>query len=893
MTLAWVWHSSYTRIIDDANRGKINSMTQVVKEGVLSLMAMGADQAEIDKYLASIDRINLIEDVRLVPSSILEKTLSAKTYHHVKDDFTEQVISSGQEQKAHILFGKDRSIRRGIPIVAEKSCLSCHTAVKEGDVLGALVMTVAYQDRLNAMNTSLKGTSIILFGITLLLLGGIFLFFKHLIMRPLTQMTSLLGKLEKGDLMVSVDIVSRDEMGQLGAAFNHFVTVLKEKRVVERSFKEQRSHLQGFIDQFPYPFYVVDVQDYRILMANSVMQVPAADIGRSSCHQVTHQSQQPCSGDHPCPMREVLNTKKPVIMEHIHRTKEGNSVFLEFHGIPLFDEDGKVVRMIEYFINIDERKKQEELQRKIREEAQEAARAKGKFLANMSHEMRTPMNAIIGFSDLLQNTVLDNVQRDYVDTIKNSGDVLLVLINDILDVSKIEAGALQLEKIGFDLEYLVGSVLKMVKTKVLDKNIDLLFEFLPGTPMFFMGDPTRIRQIILNLIGNAAKFTQRGEVKVTVSTVGVSSGVGDIQTIVISVKDTGIGIPQDKLGMIFDVFTQADESTTRKFGGTGLGLSISRSLAQKMGGDIEVRSEVGRGSEFIVTLQLELAEPVANKDISMVSMIDLTGKKVVIVDDNQSNVKLIERYCQESGLDVVFTAGRANKLLEWLNKQQDLPQIILADIMMPEKDGMDLAKQLRKEEKYKQVKLIAVTSDVRPGTAAQAQQVGFDAYLPKPVIRKELIKIIQVVLGDKRETKEIVTRHTAEELSLKDVKVLVVEDMVTNQKLLKVYLDMFGCRSDYANNGQEAVEKMKNGSYDVCLMDLQMPVMGGLEATEIIRREFNKDIPIIALTAAAMKEDEEKSLKGGMNDYLTKPIDRQKLKDLLIKWTKGQAEKRK
>ncbi|MBF0216386.1 MAG: response regulator [Candidatus Omnitrophica bacterium] len=519
-----------------------------------------------------------------------------------------------------------------------------------------------------------------------------------------------------------------------------------------------------------------------------------------------------------------------------------------------------------------------------KEKAELATRAKSYFLANISHEIRTPMNAIVGFLDLLRQTGLNDTQKDYVATAISSGEMLLELINHVLDISKIESEGFSLEKIDFDLGYLIESVIKILKPKMQGGDVEYLFEYSPSTSSFFRGDPTRIRQIILNLLSNAVKFTERGEVKVSVGTSGGPAGPGNLQTVTMSVRDTGIGIPADKQDLIFDLFTQADESMTRKYGGTGLGLAISRALARKMGGDITVRSEVARGSEFILTIALETARPAVDKNIALVGMNELKGRKVAIVDDNDIALRLLEYYSLECGMRVVFTGDRAEKLISWLNAENDAPDIVLSDIMMPGMDGYTLAKWLRQDARYARVKLIAVTADVRPGAAGESRGAGFDAYLPKPVIPRELINVIRTILGDNREEKEIVTRHTAEELSLKGVRVLVAEDKSVNRKLMKIYLDLYGCVSDFAVDGKEAVEKMRNGVYDICLMDVQMPVMSGIEAVGIIRKEIGRIIPIIAITAAAMKEDRERSIKSGMNDYLTKPVDHMKLKEMLIKW---------
>ncbi|MBF0489554.1 MAG: response regulator, partial [Candidatus Omnitrophica bacterium] len=668
------------------------------------------------------------------------------------------------------------------------------------------------------------------------------------------------------------------------------LSMLEDNNLIRQRFEQNVQKLELILSSIGDGVLGVNIQGEHTFIndqATKLLGYSAEELIGKCSHPIWHHTL-PDGSPYPsdqCPNNLTLKDGQSRHGEEYYWRKDGSGFPVEFSVVAVKDKE-RIIGAVISFRDISERKKVEEELIRLKDKAEAASHAKSQFLANMSHEIRTPMNSIIGFSDLMQGTDLDEVQKDYVDTIKSSGDMLLALISDILDISKIEANSLVLENINFNLEYLAGSLLKVIKVKVQDKNIDLLFEYLPNPLNSFMGDPTRIRQIILNLLGNAVKFTERGEIKIIIDASEPYAAIGQRQKVTITVKDTGIGIPADKLGTVFKLFTQADESTTRKYGGTGLGLSIAKALAQKMGGDIELRSEVGRGSEFIVTLQLEVGRSVNDENILLVNVDNLKGKKIAIVDDNVSAAKLVEKYSKDMGMDVVFLADRAHKLLGWLSQQQSLPDIIISDIMMPEMDGMTLAKHLRQEEKYHGIKLIASTSDARPGTAEQAHQSGFDAYLPKPVIRQDLVRIIQTVLGDERKERDIVTRHTAGELSLKGVKVLVVEDKVANQKLLKVYLDMFGCSADFANDGQQAIDKIKNNFYDVCLMDIQMPVMGGIEATQIIRRDVNKEIPIIALTAAAMKDDETEALKSGMNDYLTKPINRDKLKVQILKWLK-------
>ncbi len=417
-------------------------------------------------------------------------------------------------------------------------------------------------------------------------------------------------------------------------------------------------------------------------------------------------------------------------------------------------------------------------------------------------------------------------------------------------------------------------------------DIQLYCEFAEKAPRAFNNSPTRLRQILLNLLSNAAKFTAKGEIRVSVELEEPSAEPPGEKTrmLRISVKDTGIGIPKDQQEKIFEAFKQVDTSKAKKYEGTGLGLSITKAFVERMGGKIWVESEEGKGSEFIFTLKLKEIPPVTEKDISPVELDQLKGKSVLVVDDDRSAQHLITTYCQEAGMNVLYKASSAEEALDWLSEQSEITNVILSDMVMPGMDGYEFAKKVRGKVRFKGAKLIAIASRAIPGTAKECQENGFDAFLPKPVIKGDLFRIIRTTLGDRRQKGQIITRHMSEELACKGIKVLVAEDNPTNRKLINILLKNLGCEVDSVSNGKEAVGKLKISQYDVCLMDVWMPVMDGLKATQLIRRDISKKVPIVALTAAAMKEDREKCLASGMNDYVPKPIDVRELRDKILKW---------
>ena len=756
-----------------------------------------------------------------------------------------------------------------------------------------LVSEISQKEALADANWLGKITLILLL-LTGLLVTILAIYQARRITQPISQLVSASKAVAAGESEQKVIVTADNEIGTLAKAFNHMLEVLnKHAKALETSHQQTEQALSDLamqkfaLDQHSI-VAVTDVTGTITFVNDKFTEISGYNreelLGQN--HRLLN------SGHHDIDFFRELYctiTRGNVWNGEIqNKAKNGEFYWVDTTIVPFLDNtQNKPISYIALRTDITQRKHTETAMQEAKEAAELANQAKSMFLANMSHEIRTPMNGIIGMTGLLLDSDLDEIQRGRAITIRRSGESLLNIINDILDFSKIEAGRFDLEIIDFDLGELMEDFADTIALRAAEKGLELICPANPELHNWYKGDPGRIRQILTNLVGNAIKFTEQGEVSVRYS---LESQRGNCNLLRFEVVDTGIGLDDEQEQKLFMRFSQADNSTTRQYGGTGLGLAISKQLTELMGGEIGFESKLSQGSNFWFTINLEIAE----EQSTPLCTDGLQNQRILVVDDNNTNRELLDQILNVWGIEhgLAKDGPTALTVLKEAASADKPYHIVLLDMQMPGMDGAHIGTLILGNKQLTNTRLVMITSQGRQGDAKKMQKIGFTAYLCKPIRQSELFNALLQVAGVESNdaNKRLITRYTSREQKQKQFvgRVLVVEDNITNQQVAQGMLEKLGLYVDVVANGQEAVQALEKLSYDIVFMDCQMPIMDGYTATKKIRSQPSlthvRAVPIIGLTANAMRGDRDICLAAGMDDYISKPVDPSRLRQALARW---------